>query len=117
MVGIIREIVRFQALREGKYSSPTPPACLGKLIPVVGNKDHPSVQLSGKATNRDFTGGAQLGSQRPQLPESFRRFRADGVVRIHIGRTNNPLLIDHVSCGYRQSIFRLIVESVQRATE
>ena len=29
MVGIIREIVRFQDRHEGKYSSPTPPACLG----------------------------------------------------------------------------------------
>jgi hypothetical protein len=38
MVGIIREIVRFQARREEKYSSPTPPACLGKLIPV-GRKE------------------------------------------------------------------------------
>jgi hypothetical protein len=45
MVGIIREIVSFQARREGKYSSPTPPACLGKLIPVGRKEDYPSVEL------------------------------------------------------------------------
>ena len=54
MVGIIREIVRFQARREGKYNSPTPPACLRKLIPVGRKEDHPSVQLSGNPTYQEL---------------------------------------------------------------
>ena len=58
MVGIIREIVRFQARREGKYNSPTPPACLGKLIPVGRKEDHPSVQLM--SGNPNLSGVGQV---------------------------------------------------------
>ena len=62
MVGIIREIVRFQARREGKYSSPTPPACLGKLIPVGRKEDHPGVgcRQTGHAGPRDARQGPQF---------------------------------------------------------
>ncbi len=55
--------------------------------------------------------------QGAQLPDSFGRLRTDRVIRVHIGCTNNPFLVDDVSRRYRQSVSRFIVKPVQGAIE
>ena len=100
MVGIIREIVRFQALREGKYSSPTPPACLGKLIPVVGKEDHPSVQLLEMSSNAKsgVTICFSSPSRRSQRRVWVRSRNCNGMQKGEM-RTEEESDTQEVSCG------------------
>src|SRR3984885_8879831 len=53
----------------------------------------------------------------PQDLYSFGRLRADRIIRVHIGGTDDALLVNHVPRGQRQAVFRFIVEPVQVAPE
>jgi len=56
-------------------------------------------------------------NQTIKVRNSLGRLRTDRIVRVHIGPTNDPSLIDYVSDGHRKSVFRFVVEPVQGATE
>src|SRR5580704_10029732 len=56
-------------------------------------------------------------SQCPQVPESFGRIRTNRIIRVHIRRADNAVLIDDVTGRHRQSVFRFVIESVQSAPE
>ena len=70
---------------------------------------------SGEVNSFNKTGAS--GFECPQHLEGFGGIGTDRVVRIHISGTNESRLIDHVSRGHRQSVFRLVVEPGQGATE
>src|SRR5260370_36522239 len=82
--------------------------------------DSNALILSGLAEGRSRNTGRAPGASDFECPQNLERLRGIGTNRevcVHIGCTNNPFLVDHVPRGHRQSVSRLIVEPVQRATE
>ena len=53
----------------------------------------------------------------PDASERFGRLGANRIVRVNIGRANDPILINDVPRRHGQPVSRLVVEPVQSASE
>src|SRR5262249_52339550 len=84
-----------------------PARCSAKLLPIMPVGPAMSVREVMDDPLKPVTPAmtATLGLEGLQNLDGLRRLGTDRVVPVHIGRTNNPFLVDHVPRWHRQSVF------------